>query len=83
MKEYADGAAENCPELADKVSQVSRYFGGDKDIFPRHLTQAEMSQKLKTGELRQGTYGASRENYLEGFVHVEGLDKPVRFPYFY
>jgi exosome complex exonuclease DIS3/RRP44 len=77
VKEYADGAAETCPELCDKVSQVSRHFGGDKDIFSRHLTQAEMNQKLKAGEIRQGSFAASRENYLEGFVNVEGMDKPV------
>lgn len=34
-------------------------------------------EKIKTGKLYQGTFRASRENYLEGYVNVDGLDDPV------
>jgi exosome complex exonuclease DIS3/RRP44 len=40
-------------------------------VFPAHLPLSEVQRGLKSGRLVQGTYQASRENYLEGNVMTE------------
>ena len=67
------------PTLQDKLS-LKGFLSQDNKvaIFPPHLTVNEIHEGIKNGKLVQGSFAASRENYLEGFVNVEGIDKSVR-----
>lgn len=66
------------PTLQDKLSLKGFSSQDNKAaIFPPHLTISEIHDGIKTGKLLQGSFAASRENYLEGFVNVEGMEKPV------
>ncbi|RZF37909.1 hypothetical protein LSTR_LSTR005409 [Laodelphax striatellus] len=70
----------NQPALADKLSSRqcnSELSGGKAPLFPPYLSPVEIQNGLKTGKLYQGAFLASRENFLEGQVNVENLDKPV------
>ncbi|KAG4065176.1 hypothetical protein HA402_007573 [Bradysia odoriphaga] len=44
-------------------------------IYPPHLTPSQIHEGIKDGRLHQGSFVASRENYLEGSVNVEGYEK--------
>lgn len=69
---------EKYPTLQDKLSLKGFSSQDKKDaIFPPHLTISEIHDRIKAGQLLQGSFQASRENYLEGFVNVEGMEKPV------
>lgn len=78
MEEYVK-SLENSTDLIDKLSKVSYDFGGDKGkpIYPCHLTPAELHDAIKNGRLQQGTFLASRENFMEGTVNVDGMEKAV------
>lgn len=52
-----------------------------KEIYPCHLTPVQIHDGVKIGKLHQGSFLASRENFLEGHVNVEGFEKPVSFFY--
>lgn len=75
--EYVRGL-EKYPTLQDKLS-LKGFSSQDKKeaIFPPHLTVTEIHDGIKSGKLVQGSFAASRENYLEGFVNVEGMEKSV------
>lgn len=66
------------PTLQDKLA-VKGFSSQDKKeaIFPPHLTVTEIHDGIKSAKLLQGSFAASRENYLEGFVNVEGMEKSV------
>lgn len=70
---------EDAPTLLDKVSKrdVSFEGGAKEPLFPLHLSPKEIQDRLKAGKLHQGTFLASRENFLEGSVNVEGFEKFV------
>lgn len=63
--------------LEDKLAKTFINYAGGKDIYPPHMAVTELLGKIKTGKLYQGTFRASRENYLEGYVTVDGLNDPV------
>lgn len=66
------------PTLQDKLSLKGFSSQDNKAaIFPPHLTLNEIHEGIKSGKLLQGSFLASRENYLEGFVNVEGMEKSV------
>lgn len=66
------------PTLQDKLSHNDFSTNKSKEaIFPPHLTPNEIHDGIKSGKLLQGSFQASRENYLEGFVNVEGMEKSV------
>lgn len=66
------------PTLQDKLSVKGFASQDNKEaIFPPHLTVNDIHKGIKNGKLVQGTFAASRENYLEGFVNVEGMEKSV------
>lgn len=66
------------PQLVDKLSQKHHEFGGNKvDLFPAHLTPAQIHDGIKNGKIFQGSFVSSRDNFLEGFVNVEGYEKFV------
>lgn len=69
---------EKYPMLQDKLSLKGFSSQDNKAaIFPPHLTLTEIHDGIKSGKILQGSFLASRENYLEGFVNVEGMEKSV------
>lgn len=69
---------EDFPLLVDKLSHKS--FENDKQAlpqFPPHLGMKELLEGLRQKKLLQGSFQASRENYLEGNVNVENYEKAV------
>ncbi|XP_071873315.1 exosome complex exonuclease RRP44-like protein Dis3 [Bombus fervidus] len=69
---------ENSGFLADKLCKKSygTVFEGP-EIFPCHLTPFELHEGIKNGKFLQGTFQASRENFLEGFTNVDGVEKSI------
>ncbi|XP_063241362.1 exosome complex exonuclease RRP44 isoform X2 [Bacillus rossius redtenbacheri] len=67
--------------LEDKLNLASlQYVGGwagREPLFPPHLTPAQVHAGVRSGRLCQGTFLASRENFLEGQVNVDGRDGMV------
>lgn len=75
---------ENSAFLADKLCKRSyRAVCEGPEFFPCHLTPFELHDGIKTGKLVQGTFQASRENFLEGFVNVDGVEKSVSICFLY
>lgn len=77
MEEYIKNL-ENANLLADKLSK--RDFDSvvdSKNLFPNHLAFSEIHAKIQQKILHQGTFKASRDNFLEGYVNVQGFDEPV------
>lgn len=67
------------PELQDKLAHKNYDLESSKvALFPPHLPPNEIHIGIKNGKILQGSFMASRENYLEGSVNVEGYDKFVR-----
>lgn len=78
VTDYVNGL-KDCPKLQDKLSAKGFSSNDSKlAIYPPHLTVGAIHEGIKSGKLLQGSFQASRENYLEGFVNVEGMEKPVR-----
>ena len=48
-----------------------------KSLYPEHLPPAQILSGIKSGKLLQGTFYASRENFLEGSVSVEGPEQSI------
>jgi len=70
---------EDFPLLVDKLSQKT--FENEKQALPQyppHLSMKELLDGFRQKKLLQGPFQASRENYLEGSVNVEGYEKGVR-----
>jgi len=63
------------------LSQYSTTYelqtAGQEPLFPLHATPSQIHEGIKSGKLLQGSFLASRENFLEGQVSVEGQDKMV------
>ena len=72
VKSLSDGQ-----NLEDKLSHRNFICEGKTALFPSHLTPTEILAGVKAKKLLQGAFLASRENFLEGQVNVEGYDKPV------
>lgn len=69
---------ENAQILEDKLSKKEFYIESNmKDIYPPHKTNVELLNGVKQGRLYQGSFRASRDNFLEGFVNVESLEDQV------
>lgn len=66
------------PHLQDKLC-IKDYTSeaNSRPIFPPHLTVVQIHDGIKNGRFHQGSFIASRENFLEGSVNVEGYEKPV------
>ncbi|CAH1267033.1 DIS3 [Branchiostoma lanceolatum] len=69
------------PELVDRLAQVDMGESTDSDIkneatgrvlFPEHLPLSQLQTGIKSGRFLQGSFMASRENYLEANVLVHG-----------
>ncbi|XP_066998770.1 exosome complex exonuclease RRP44 [Anabrus simplex] len=78
VKDYVK-SLKDCPGLEDKLSQKDHPQDGmsKEYLFPPHLTPAQIHDGIKAGKLLHGTFYASRENFLEGQVNVEGQDKAI------
>lgn len=64
--------------MLDKVSRKDCYIESyTKDIFPPHLSNVELLTGIRDGKLYQGTFRASRDNFLEGFINVDGFKDMV------
>uniref|UniRef100_A0A8C7IHW2 Exosome complex exonuclease RRP44 n=1 Tax=Oncorhynchus kisutch TaxID=8019 RepID=A0A8C7IHW2_ONCKI len=55
---------------------TSNEITSSKVLFPEHLPLSRIQSGIKSGTFQQGTFRASRDNYLEAtvFVHGEGDD---------
>lgn len=66
------------PTLQDKLSQKNYELDSSKTVlFPPHLSTMTIHAGIKEGRFLQGTFFASRDNYLEGSVNVESFEKFV------
>uniref|UniRef100_A0A8C4XP99 Protein DIS3 homolog n=1 Tax=Falco tinnunculus TaxID=100819 RepID=A0A8C4XP99_FALTI len=73
-EEYIKSLIAN-PELVDRLACVSdegKEIESGKIIFPEHIPLSKLQQGIKSGIYLQGTYRASRDNYLEATVWVHG-----------
>lgn len=71
-------ALTSTPHLQDKLCH--KEYGtenSNKPIYPPHLTLVQIHDGIKNGKLYQGSFMASRENFLEGSVNVECFEKSV------
>lgn len=66
------------PMLIDKYARKDIEKDRETDpLFPMHLSMNEIIEGVRNQRLLQGAFQASRENYLEGSVNVEGYENPV------
>ncbi|XP_019776613.1 exosome complex exonuclease RRP44 isoform X2 [Tursiops truncatus] len=73
-EEYVKSLTAN-PELIDRLaclSEEGNEIDSGKIIFSEHLPLSKLQQGIKSGAYLQGTFRASRENYLEATVWVHG-----------
>ncbi|KAM6140224.1 exosome complex exonuclease RRP44 isoform 2-T2 [Pterocles gutturalis] len=73
-EEYIKSLIAN-PELVDRLACVSdegKEIESGKIIFPEHIPLSKLQQGIKSGIYLQGTYRASRDNYLEATVWIHG-----------
>ncbi|CAK1598616.1 unnamed protein product [Parnassius mnemosyne] len=64
--------------LVDKLSKNVIPESCSKDaLYPAHLTPTQIHTGIRNGKLYQGTFHASRENFLEGTSVVSGFEKPI------
>lgn len=64
--------------LVDKLSKNVMPETCSKDaLYPAHLTPSQIHEGIRCGQLYQGTYHASRENFLEGNASVNGFEKSI------
>ncbi|XP_075419097.1 exosome complex exonuclease RRP44 [Tenrec ecaudatus] len=73
-EEYVKSLTAN-PELIDRLaclSEEGKEIESGRIIFSEHLPLSKLQQGIKSGAYLQGTFRASRENYLEATVWVHG-----------
>ncbi|XP_037296481.1 exosome complex exonuclease RRP44 [Manduca sexta] len=64
--------------LSDKLSKNVIPESCSKDaLYPAHLTPTQVHEGIRNGKLYQGTFHASRDNFLEGTANINGFDKPI------
>lgn len=70
---------ESSAALLDKLSKKDAVVESSvKDsLYPLHLSPSEIHSGIKSKRLLQGSFQASRENFLEGQVNCEGYEKPI------
>jgi exosome complex exonuclease DIS3/RRP44 len=81
VREYIS-TLDNHQNLLDKLSHKSYDTDAQgknrEPLFPAHLSAEQVHLGIKSGKLFQGVFYASRDNFLEGTVSVDGQEKPVR-----
>ncbi|XP_075227748.1 exosome complex exonuclease RRP44-like protein Dis3 [Lycorma delicatula] len=81
----ASTAADYVKSLKDNVNLIDKLSRRDytlessskEPLFPSHLSLSEIHEGIKSGKLYQGSFLASRENFLEAQVNVEDHEKPI------
>lgn len=76
VAEYVKSFTE-APHLQDKLSLKEYGSENNTPLYPPHLTLVQIHDGIKNSKLYQGSFLASRENFLEGSVNVEGFEKFV------
>ncbi|XP_075909488.1 exosome complex exonuclease RRP44-like isoform X1 [Petromyzon marinus] len=72
VEEYVHSLLDN-RELIDRLALVlEQDVVESRVIFPEHLPLSQLQQRVRSGRFVQGTFLASRENYLEGILSVRG-----------
>ena len=81
VHEYVQSLVDT-PSLVDRLSQSG--LGDENDTkskgkfhYPEHLPLSMIQTGIKSGRYLQGVFQGSRENYLEGFVRVDSMEKFV------
>lgn len=77
VRDYIKSLTET-PFLQDKL--CLKQYGSEhvsNPLYPPHLTLVHIHDGIKNGKLYQGSFMASRENFLEGSVNVECFEKAV------
>uniref|UniRef100_A0A182Q2N5 Protein DIS3 homolog n=1 Tax=Anopheles farauti TaxID=69004 RepID=A0A182Q2N5_9DIPT len=77
VAEYMKAAKARYAHLVDKISQREVVSETKEPLFPSHLTLTQIDEGIKSGKVLQGAFLASRENYLEGYVRVENVEKAI------
>ncbi|KAF3708111.1 Exosome complex exonuclease RRP44 [Channa argus] len=73
-EEYIKSLIAN-PELVDRLALSNddrNETTSSKVLFPEHLPLSRIQAGIKNGSFLQGTFRASRDNYLEATVFVQG-----------
>jgi exosome complex exonuclease DIS3/RRP44 len=66
--------------LIDKLSKNVIPESCSKDaLYPAHLTPTQIHSGIRNGKLHQGSFHASRDNFLEGTATVSAFEKPVSY----
>ncbi|KRT80779.1 hypothetical protein AMK59_5521 [Oryctes borbonicus] len=72
---------QNLPKNTNLMDKLAKKEYQEKlnaaDIFPPHLTMLEIDGGIKAGRLYQGTFRASRDNFLEGSVNIESFEDDI------
>lgn len=64
--------------LVDKLSKNVIPESCSRDaLYPAHLTPTQIHNGIRRNFLYQGTFRASRDNFLEGTANVDGFERPV------
>ncbi|MEQ2316670.1 exosome catalytic subunit dis3, partial [Ameca splendens] len=74
FEEYVKNLIAN-PELVDRLALSNddkNDITSSKVLFPEHLPLSKVQAGIKNGSFLQGTFRASRDNYLEATVFVQG-----------
>ncbi|XP_047207100.1 exosome complex exonuclease RRP44 [Girardinichthys multiradiatus] len=74
FEEYVKSLIAN-PELVDRLALSNddkNDITSSKVLFPEHLPLSKVQAGIKNGSFLQGTFRASRDNYLEATVFVQG-----------
>ncbi|XP_077350506.1 exosome complex exonuclease RRP44 [Festucalex cinctus] len=73
FEEYVKGLIAN-PELVDRLALSNddkNDITGSRVLFPEHLPLSKIQAGIKSGSFLQGTFKASRDNYLEAKVFIQ------------
>ncbi|KAF7656750.1 hypothetical protein LDENG_00036550 [Lucifuga dentata] len=76
-EEYIKSLIAN-PELMDRLAlsnDEKNDITSSKVLFPEHLPLSRVQAGIKSGSFLQGTFRASRHNYLEATVFVQGEEE--------
>ncbi|ELU08883.1 hypothetical protein CAPTEDRAFT_225692 [Capitella teleta] len=77
VHEYVQGLTDST-NLVDKLSTQSQVKTTQQSqLFPEHLPLSEIQKGIRSGKFLQGTFQASRENYLEANVNVQDQEQAV------
>ncbi|XP_077586070.1 exosome complex exonuclease RRP44 [Stigmatopora nigra] len=76
FEEYVKGLIAN-PELVDRLALSNddkNDVSSSKVLFPEHLPLSRIQAGIKSGAFLQGSFKASRDNYLEAKVFIQKND---------